>query len=436
MKKHIWILLIVLLPVFLLGSIPDFYSLFNFLYKPRAFGPDRTWRLNQYLLEDYEDNAWEYDLKAIYVYNQTFPTRIDTLKMYFYNSTDQSWVLGVRLDYTYAANHDDLMQVDYIYIISGNEMPVFRYEMEYNSQHRLILTTVNSYNFAAGIWSLMMWMKMFYNTNSLNSMVGYVAADEEPQQWTHNAFTNDGQGRPAYTVSEVSADSVSWVNDNRTEYTYHPNDTSTGEDYIEGMKHMFFTYESAGAGFTMGNAMLSETTDYNWNNSWENDWLDVYTYDGQNRLIEQVEYTWAGYWESYERYQYSYDANNNLHQSLKTEWNGMDWHNSQRYTYTWGLDTAIDDDVIPSIAGIRLQPSPNPFSSDVSIRIMSKTSQPVELNIYNVRGQLIRTLQARANVPLAWDGRDEAGRMAASGIYLLRAVCGKESDAAMILKLR
>jgi flagellar hook assembly protein FlgD len=50
----------------------------------------------------------------------------------------------------------------------------------------------------------------------------------------------------------------------------------------------------------------------------------------------------------------------------------------------------------------------------------------VKLNVYDVRGNLVRTLldetarAGRNEVP--WDGRDASGRTAASGVYLYQLV--------------
>jgi hypothetical protein len=80
--------------------------------------------------------------------------------------------------------------------------------------------------------------------------------------------------------------------------------------------------------------------------------------------------------------------------------------------------------------GLRIaQNYPNPFNSATTISYdLSKTTS-VELTIFNLLGQKIRTLvnsrQPAGKYQIQWDGRDNAGRKMASGIYLYRIKAGE-----------
>lgn len=83
-----------------------------------------------------------------------------------------------------------------------------------------------------------------------------------------------------------------------------------------------------------------------------------------------------------------------------------------------------DDPVIKP--ELNLQIYPNPFTHKSGITINLTGSRGMELKsgkIYNIRGQLVRKLsidpEANRNT-VEWDGRDSAGKMLSSGIYLLR----------------
>ncbi len=75
---------------------------------------------------------------------------------------------------------------------------------------------------------------------------------------------------------------------------------------------------------------------------------------------------------------------------------------------------------------------PNPFNPSTTIGFDipedSGTVVWTELTVYNVRGQRVRTLLNAPKAPgsyfIQWDGRDEEGRMLASGIYLYRLKAG------------
>jgi hypothetical protein len=68
---------------------------------------------------------------------------------------------------------------------------------------------------------------------------------------------------------------------------------------------------------------------------------------------------------------------------------------------------------------------PNPFNPATSIRYDLPDMAHVRLMIYNLSGQAVRMLVHTAQHPpgrhtIVWDGRDDAGQEAASGIYLYR----------------
>ena len=69
-------------------------------------------------------------------------------------------------------------------------------------------------------------------------------------------------------------------------------------------------------------------------------------------------------------------------------------------------------------------PYPNPFNACTNIRYQLPEEAPVRIEIYNLRGQLVRTLvdgvlPAGEHVA-SWNGTDRNGQMTASGLYLCR----------------
>ena len=73
----------------------------------------------------------------------------------------------------------------------------------------------------------------------------------------------------------------------------------------------------------------------------------------------------------------------------------------------------------------RLSPnSPNPFNSATVITYQLASSGPVQLKIYNVLGQPVRTLvdeiRAAGSYQVRWDARDDDGVMTSTGVYIAR----------------
>ena len=87
----------------------------------------------------------------------------------------------------------------------------------------------------------------------------------------------------------------------------------------------------------------------------------------------------------------------------------------------------------PAAAG-RLQlhePFPNPFNPATTLRYELPRAGRVELRIYDVAGRLVRELrtggvEAAGRREATWDGRDDAGRIAAAGAYVARLSVGGE----------
>ena len=68
---------------------------------------------------------------------------------------------------------------------------------------------------------------------------------------------------------------------------------------------------------------------------------------------------------------------------------------------------------------------PNPFNPTTTIEYQLREQSPVQLKIYNVAGQLVRTLvndvKAAGQVHIAsWDGRNDSGQTVSSGVYFYK----------------
>ena len=101
------------------------------------------------------------------------------------------------------------------------------------------------------------------------------------------------------------------------------------------------------------------------------------------------------------------------------------------------MPVPIDDEV--QITQTALKGNyPNPFNPETTIRYDVKGVQPVRIDIYNTKGQLIRTLvneiKNNGHHSAVWDGKDNHGSAVASGIYHYRMRAGSyKADRRMML---
>jgi hypothetical protein len=70
---------------------------------------------------------------------------------------------------------------------------------------------------------------------------------------------------------------------------------------------------------------------------------------------------------------------------------------------------------------------PNPFNPSTTIQFTVRSRTQVSLKVYNVAGQLVRTLLNDQRAPgsvhsVAWDGRNDAGQSVSSGVYFYKLV--------------
>jgi len=94
--------------------------------------------------------------------------------------------------------------------------------------------------------------------------------------------------------------------------------------------------------------------------------------------------------------------------------------------YEWD-GTANQDENIPLLTDkLNLTNYPNPFNPSTTILYSLPKDMQVNLVVYNIKGQKIKTLhngkQAKGQHSVIWDGTDENGKLVSSGIYFYKLV--------------
>jgi hypothetical protein len=94
-----------------------------------------------------------------------------------------------------------------------------------------------------------------------------------------------------------------------------------------------------------------------------------------------------------------------------------------------GRTLALQDLAGPTSAapsyGLAVSVFPNPSRAQVSLSFRALDGDPLEVNVFDVRGRLVRHLLSGAGTgawaQTIWDGRNEEGQPAADGVYFLCA---------------
>lgn len=99
-----------------------------------------------------------------------------------------------------------------------------------------------------------------------------------------------------------------------------------------------------------------------------------------------------------------------------------------------------DNEVQIPHSGFKMRNFPNPFNLETTISYNIATKGLVCLEIYNSKGQLIKSLlnesQAKGEHTLTWNGKDDAGRSVASGLYLCRIISAGQHESRKMLLLK
>lgn len=105
-----------------------------------------------------------------------------------------------------------------------------------------------------------------------------------------------------------------------------------------------------------------------------------------------------------------------------------------------GIIASIPDEPVLVESPLLLKSAyPNPFTGSTTLLWQQKSSEPVEISVYNLKGQLVTKLspesQGKGEHSLVWNGEDANGKKVGTGIYFLKVKSGKFSQSRKIVKI-
>ena len=134
-------------------------------------------------------------------------------------------------------------------------------------------------------------------------------------------------------------------------------------------------------------------------------------------------------------------------QSIKLAWHAVDGPGNDGLWYVWFIDqvkvegTVSNEDVTSPVVQTELHSNyPNPFNPETTIRYSVKEATHVTIEIYNVKGQLVRTLvneaKSAGNHNVVWNGMDNSGRSISSGVYFYKMKAGAYSSTKKMILMK
>ena len=105
-------------------------------------------------------------------------------------------------------------------------------------------------------------------------------------------------------------------------------------------------------------------------------------------------------------------------------------------------DDGVDNENVETIPQVNSlsQNYPNPFNPETSIAFSTNEAGNVSIEIYNIRGQKVKTLlndyRTAGNHSIVWNGKDDNNRSVASGVYFYKMRNGKFSSTKKMILMK
>jgi len=351
----------------------------------------------------------------------------------------------------------------------GIWVDTFVFLFSYNTNDAI--TAIEMKAWIEGVFKSALKLDVAYDTNGFmtqNIMSAWIAAVWQPL--LQILYTRDERGNSIEELLQIAGVMGQWFDAERWEYEYDDRDNMTSALYQTQSMGKPSAESSSMAWvnvswdhFTYEVNNLVEHVQQNFeDNTWVNAWKELFSYNTEDQEIAWLMQVWEdGDWvnslqdstyynaeENVERIISQTWQNNvwaNLMQTLFTYaspmptemlvqiWQNNQWMNSERFLFDYNpADTPVAEDFLEGDAlptTFSMANYPNPFNPATTIRFVLVNSTDVSLSVYDINGRLVKSLidgkrHAAGAHAVHWDGTNQSGGQAASGVYLYRIDAG------------
>ena len=438
MKKTLVPLVLLLLPLLLAAGVFDGRRAFDFTGFQFS---SRAWRLSQQVQSYYSGTDWVPGTRVTPYYNPSYPARADSMYMDFYDESTGEWLNGMMTAYLEYNAAGRVIRNTMIINMFGTPIPMMLLTANYDNQNRiqdLHMYMGGGLDVKDDYWTPTYRFHLIYGTGTTFVVYGWEdSGGERIGQYFRSQFEYDAQGRIIEEFSSTSQDSLNWMQESQTEYTYHPQDTTTGADFIVSASANL-AFMMMNDGFEFPGLITQELY-----SEWTGGVLSpvnrtTYQFNNQVQRTQRLEeyYSATNWVPNYQLFYYYYYPTGLLSSTIGQSNDGTGFANDERYEYTWEqYGSASDDPVVPATR-LQVKAYPSPFVDELRIEAQSSKQGPLKVTVHNLRGQLLQSYQSTSGTGLVWDGRDASGRAVPAGIYFIRVSQDGSSAVSKVLRIK
>lgn len=382
---------------------------------------DHPFEAGFYMLsQDWSGGEWEHQYRLITSANTA--GRMETLTLQYWND---SWQDGVQMEYAYDA--ESRVRELRLKVSSGGPLQyALRMTRSYNENGRVGRDMIAIYT--GGNWQDA--LRITYTYNADGNLTERVSEIDAQVAWLgYHRIQNSYDGNQNLTQritqrGEMTGIQTSWENirkelmtyDGQGNMTEHVYQAFRSQSWTDSLRR---TYQ-----YNASNRQTHVLVETSSGGSWENDSQTQTLYENGN-AVEEIHQDWQGSWINQERITTTYDVQNRPVIMIIYDWLDPAWEEEEQYLFNYESQTGVENDGASTPADFQLSNYPNPFNPATTIRVELGGKETVTLTVLDVRGRLVRTLihdrQMHAGKhEIVWNGRDDSGLAAPSGVYLIR----------------
>lgn len=388
---------------------------------------------------NWEDNdVWDMEDKYNYFYDEN--GKLEYVKMFYWDRRTEDWIGPAYRSYIEYLDNGlidkvsqqifspyDSLWVDFIIITQ-----------QYNDNEQIEVVIMELYNWAEQEYVEQLFINMLYDEEDMVETIYMSWLDDEEDDRVRSYSVEkvelyyDEFGRVIETIESSEIDEDEWELVWMSMIDYHESDEGDYSDvqaYLNNYALLMAlpTYEGRKS---FGNIEVETMFEWEEEGNWYLVEREVYFYD-DNDKVERLEYQeWYEdgeelIWEAFGRILFNYNEDDQLAEMIKQWKDEVDdmWMNDERMLYKYEGMTSIDGDVvIPEV--LMATNFPNPFNPETTIAFNLISGQEIELNIYNIKGQVVNTLAKgyfdAGQHRVVWNGHNNIGKPLSSGVYFYR----------------